>query len=226
MVKKKLKRFRENKTFSHLHEYNYVRLQKEPFPWKGRWSKEYFRNDNPITLELGCGKGEYTIALSKWYPERNFIGIDLKGARLWRGCKTVEEENIRNVAFIRSRADFLEDFFGENEISEIWITFPDPQMQSPRRKKRLTSPRFMNHYLKILKPGGMIHLKTDNEMFYEYTLNRIKESGSKILYASDDVYHSDAPKAITEVQTFYEQMHLEKGKTIKYVNFILKQDEK
>ncbi len=225
MTKRKLKRFRENKEFDHLFEYNYLSLQKAPFPLKGQWNNEYFNNDNPIVLELGCGKGEYTVGLADWYPESNFIGMDLKGARLWRGCKTVQETEMKNVAFIRSRADFLEEFFAENEISEIWITFPDPQIQSPRRKKRLTSPRFLEHYKKILKPGGVIHLKTDNQMFYEFTLNRIKDSGSELLFASEDVYHSDAPEAITSIQTFYEQMFLEEGKTIKYVKFKLNQDE-
>ncbi|MDZ7743789.1 MAG: tRNA (guanosine(46)-N7)-methyltransferase TrmB [Bacteroidota bacterium] len=226
MTKRKLNRFRENKEFDHLFEYNYASLRQKAFPLKGRWNQDFFNNELPIVLELGCGKGEYTVGLAEWYPKANFIGMDLKGARIWRGCKTVEEKRMKNIAFIRSRVDFLEEFFAENEISEIWITFPDPQIQSPRRKKRLTSPRFLGHYQKILKPGGIIHLKTDNSMFYEYTLNRIKESGSKLLFASEDVYQSDAPEAITSIQTFYEQMFLEEGKAIKYLKFKLKQDER
>lgn len=221
MTKRKLIRFEENKTFNNLFQYNLHQLQEEGFPLKGKWHQEYFRNNNPIILELGCGKGEYTIGLARNHPDKNYVGIDLKGARLWRGCKTATEDKMKNVAFIRSRVDFIEYFFDRDEVNEIWITFPDPQLQKPRERKRLTSPMFLDRYRKFLKPGGIIHLKTDNQVLHEYTLEVIKSLQHGLLYANNDIYNTEAPLDATFVKTFYEQKFLQEGKPITYLNFRL-----
>ena len=166
----KLQRFAENLTFPNLFQVGFDQLEKEGFALRGRW-REQFGNDNPITLELGCGKGDYTIALARIHPERNYIGVDIKGARLWRGAKTSNEEQMKNVAFIRTRIELIDRFFAEGEVSEIWITFCDPQLKKPN--KRLTSPRFLDTYRRFLAPGSIMHLKTDSQELYDYTLNEV-----------------------------------------------------
>lgn len=217
--KNKLQRFEENRSFRNLFQYSYEEVIKG-FPLKGKWH-EFFDNDRDIVLELGCGKGEYTTGLAQRYPEKNFIGMDIKGARLWRGLKTAEENRLKNVAFIRTRIDLIEYFFAENEVSEIWITFPDPQVKSTRERKRLTAPLFLNRYKQIMKPGGIVHLKTDALLLYDYTREIIEQEGHQILYANEDVYRSDLKNEVTEIQTFYEQMWLSYETPIKYLKFSL-----
>jgi tRNA (guanine-N7-)-methyltransferase len=217
VVKKKLAHFAENLTFKQLFQYPHLGLAAE-FPLKGKWHTDYFHDNKPITLELGCGKGEYTVSLASLYPGRNFIGIDIKGARLWKGCKMVEELKLNNVAFIRSRIEFIEYFFSRHEVDEIWLTFPDPQPQSNRIRKRLTSPEFLDRFR---QPGGMIHLKTDNTGLYSYTLRVIRESGHQLLFCSDDIYHMEQPHEATAIQTFYEEIYRKEGIPIKYAEFTL-----
>jgi tRNA (guanine-N7-)-methyltransferase len=221
VAKKKLIHFAENLTFSHLFQLSYKQLM-EGFPIKGNWNKDYFQNQHPVILELGCGKGEYTVNLAQAHPERNYIGIDIKGARLWKGCKMVDELNIRNAAFIRSRVELLEHFFAKGEVNEIWLTFPDPFEPGRRTNKRLTSPPFLERYRQVLAVDGIIHLKTDNSGLFHYTLGVIKEHGHELIYASEDVYEEDDEHAATAIQTFYEQKFRSDGIPIKYLEFKLK----
>jgi tRNA (guanine-N7-)-methyltransferase len=220
VVKKKLAHFAENLTFSHLFQDPYPDFTSE-FDLKGNWNKSYFLNEHPLILELGCGKGEYSVNLAQHNPGKNFIGVDIKGARLWKGCKMVQEEGLKNVAFIRSRVEYIEYFFGKEEVDEIWLTFPDPQPQSNRKRKRLTSPLFLNRYKKFLKPGGIIHLKTDNQGLYEYTLGIIEEEKLSLIFSSEDIYKLEHPHEATSIQTFYEAIYLKKDIPIKYIEFTL-----
>jgi tRNA (guanine-N7-)-methyltransferase len=220
VVKKKLAHFAENLTFKHLFQHPFAEFMAD-FPYKGTWNNGYFHNNNPITLEPGCGKGEYTVNLAVLHPDRNFIGMDIKGARLWKGCKMVQELGLKNVAFIRSRVEFIENFFTGNEVEEIWLTFPDPQPQSNRIGLRLTSPIFLGRFKNILKPGGIIHLKTDNQGLYHYTLQVIKEYGHHLLLSSDDIYRMEQSHEATAIQTFYEEMFRKDGIPIKYIEFTL-----
>lgn len=219
MAKKKLVHFRENLTFHHLFQPAYHHLL-FGFPLCSKWGKEYFHNDHPIVLELGCGKGEYTIGLARRYPEKNFIGMDIKGARLWRGAKTVQEEHLKNIAFIRQRVDFIDRFFGPGEVSGIWITFPDPQ--KGKERKRMTSPGFLEKYRKVLSPGGIIHLKTDDIALFNYTLEVIGEHQHKVLLQTTDLYRSGITDEILSIRTYYEQMWLLQGKPICYLQFALR----
>lgn len=221
MAKNKLARFEENLSFENFFQPNYDDI-KEGFALKGKWAKEFFKNDNPLILELGCGKGEYSVGLAKRYPDKNFIGIDIKGARMWRGCKTSVEDKMKNIAFLRSRIELIEFYFDENEVDEIWITFPDPQPRRIKENKRLTSPPFLKRYANILKPDGIVHLKTDAYILYLYTLEIIEEWGHKILFSTDNLYNSGIEDDVMGIQTFYEQMFLEQGKRINYVKFQLK----
>lgn len=220
MGKNKLARFAENETFANLFQLTYEQITKEGFALKGKWNELFFKNDNPIVLELGCGKGEYTVGLAKKYPNKNFIGIDIKGARLWRGCKTSNEDNMTNVAFVRTHIQMIESYFAENEVSEIWITFPDPQLKKPN--KRLTCERFLKLYKNILKQDGIVHLKTDSQELYEYTKDEVLiPSKREILYNTNDLYNSDFKEDVIEIQTFYEAMYLKIGKPITYLKFRL-----
>ncbi len=221
MTKKKLAHFAENLTFPHLFQHPYPDIP-EAFHLKNAWHSEYFHNEHPVTLELGCGKGEYTVHLAQNHPERNFIGVDIKGARLWKGCKEVQEQGLKNVAFIRSKIEFIERFFGENEVTEIWITFPDPHPITKRSYKRLTSPEFLDRYKKIMAKNGIMHLKTDNKGLYEYTLKVIEKYGHNLIFASDDIYNLAEPHESTAVQTFYEAKFRSAGIPIKYAEFTLK----
>lgn len=221
MAKKKLIHFEENLSYRHLFQQSYQELM-AGFPLKGCWNRDYFRNDQPIILELGCGKGEYTVNLAQANPGRNFIGMDIKGARMWKGCKMVEELQIQNAAFVRSRIELVEHFFGKDEVSEIWITFPDPHVVNRRAHKRLTSPRFLERYSQILMPGGIIHLKTDNTSLYNNTLDTIMEHGHELVFASDDVYNHPGAEEAKSVQTFYEAKFRTEGIPIKYLEFRLR----
>lgn len=216
MAKHKLQRFAENETFSNLFQRNKYDCVGAEFPLRGKWRTDYFHNDNPIVLELGCGKGEYTIAMAKRMPDRNYIGVDRKGARLWRGCKDALEAEMGNVAFLRITIDRIGYYFAEGEVDEIWVTFPDPQLQHERR--RLVSPRFVGYYRQIMKQGGgALHLKTDSRELYEYVLAKAPEQQWPILEHVDDVYGELCDPLLTEVQTFYEKMWLAEGKRISYV---------
>jgi tRNA (guanine-N7-)-methyltransferase len=216
--KKKLIHFQENLIFPHLFQLSYKDLQSD-FKLKSGWKKGFFMNQNPVIVELGCGKGEYTVGLAVQHPDKNYIGIDLKGARLWRGCKSVEELNLKNAGFIRTRVDNLEKLFGTLEVDEIWITFPDPQ--PGKERKRLTSPFFLDKYKKVLKEEGIIHLKTDDPDFFSYTLETLKEGNHHILFTTEDLYHSGLKEDVTQIQTYYEKIWLEKEKKICYLKFKL-----
>mgnify|MGYP006072760065 FL=1 len=219
--KNKLKRFRENETFPNVIQPERDDVLKGKFPYVGSWRKDFFKNKNPIVLELGCGKGEYTVHLAQRSPNINHIGIDIKGARFWRGAKTAIEEGYTNVCFIRMQVELIVQCFAEGEVDEIWITFPDPQIKYKRTKHRLTQPDLLKIYKTVLKSGGLIHLKTDSEFLFGYTLGVVSQMGV-IKYAHHDIYNnSDAPNIATEIQTFYENQFLEKKKAISYMNFTL-----
>ena len=219
--KNKLKRFRENETFPNVIQPKRDDVLKGKFPYVGTWRKDFFKNKNPIVLELGCGKGEYTVHLAQRSPNINHIGIDIKGARFWRGAKTAIEEGYTNVCFIRMQVELIVQCFDEGEVDEIWITFPDPQIKYKRTKHRLTQPDLLKIYKTVLKSGGLIHLKTDSEFLFGYTLGVVSQMGV-IKYAHHDIYNnSDAPDIATEIQTFYENQFLEKKKAISYMNFTL-----
>lgn len=221
--KNKLKRFKENDTFANVIQPTREEIVDGNFPYKGKWNRDFFKNDAPIVLELGCGKGEYSVALARKFPNKNFIGIDIKGARFWRGAKTAIEENMNNVAFIRSQIELIEGMFAENEVSEIWITFPDPQIKYKRTKHRLTNEAFLARYKKILNPEGTVHLKTDSEFMHGYTLGLLHGAGHKVLYANHDVYKNEgSPEEVTDIQTFYESQYLEVNKAITYIHFKIK----
>ncbi|MGA8855195.1 MAG: tRNA (guanosine(46)-N7)-methyltransferase TrmB [Christiangramia sp.] len=221
--KNKLKRFRENEKFENVIQPSREELTDNLFGLKGKWSQEFFKNDHPIVLELGCGKGEYTVELARQNPEKNFIGIDIKGARFWRGAKTAIEEGLENVAFVRTQIELIEYVFAVNEVSEIWITFPDPQIKYKRTKHRLTNPEFLQRYKNVLKEDGIMHLKTDSEFMHGYTLGLLHGEGHEILYAHHDIYKNEySPKEVTGIQTFYEKQYLEKGKPITYIQFKIK----
>jgi tRNA (guanine-N7-)-methyltransferase len=221
--KNKLRRFRENETFENVIQPSREELEKDEFSLKGNWNKDFFKNDNPIVLELGCGKGEYTIGLSKQDSAKNFIGIDIKGARFWRGAKTAIEEDLENVAFLRTQIELIDRVFAENEVDEIWITFPDPQIKYKRTKHRLTNAEFLQKYKHILKADGLVNLKTDSEFMHGYTLGLLHGEGHEILYAHHDIYKNEySPKAVREIQTFYEKQYLDQGKPITYIQFRIK----
>lgn len=223
--KRKLQQFAEVKTFDHFFELDYPTLTQQGFPLKGLWNESFFKNPKPIVLELGCGKGEYTVGLARMFPEYNYIGVDRKGARMWRGAKISLQEGIPNVAFIRGQVQNIECYFAPHEVQQIWITFPDPQLQSPRVRKRLTHPTFLERYRNILTPDHFLHLKTDDDTFFQYTLEVIEEGKHELVCATSDLYNTDIQEHIGEevrsIKTFYEQMWLKEGKAIKYVKFRL-----
>lgn len=221
MGKNKIIRFEENLTFDHLFQRSFEQLE-DGFHLKGRWHEDYFGNDNPIILELGCGKGEYTIGLARRNPDKNYIGVDIKGSRMWVGCKKAEELELKNVAFIRTRIVLIERFFGSDEVSEIWLTFSDPHLRGAHNRKRLSSPQFLQRYSKFLKEDNLIHLKTDNRPLFDYTLRVIEEGNHDKGVVSFDVYEEGAPPEVMGIQTFYEEMWREEGRTIHYLNFRMK----
>ena len=218
----KQEKFIEFDTFKNCFTLFFENISKG-FLLKGRWHSDYFKNSNPIVLELGCGKGEYTIGLSENNHSKNYIGVDIKGNRIWVGAKYAIENNLNNVAFLRTRIDFIEHCFLENEIDEIWITFPDPQPQSTRKRSRLTNPLFLNRYKKILKKGGLIHLKTDSTSLYEYTLQEIEENKNLIIWQTDNLYQNcpDNRQELIQIKTHYEKLFTDKGENIKYICFTL-----
>jgi len=218
--KNKLRRFRENETFANVIQPERDEVLSDSFHLKGKWNSEYFKNENPIVLELGCGKGEYSVALGEKFPEKNFIGVDIKGARFWRGAKTAIEKGISNVAFLRTQIELIDKLFAGSEVSEIWITFPDPQIKYKRTKHRMTNMEFLARYKKILKPDGIVHLKTDSEFMHGYTLGLLHGQGHEVLYANHNIYRNEgAPEEVTGIQTFYEQFYLEQDKPITYIRF-------
>lgn len=223
MGKNKISRFAENRTFDHVLQPTFTELQAADLRFKGRWNADFFKRDAPLVLELGCGGGEYTVGLAQLQPQKNYIGIDIKGARIWRGAKTAKELGLNNVAFVRTHVDHILRCFGRHEVSEIWLTFSDPQIGKAR--KRLTSPLFLTRYKEILKPDGLIHLKTDSPLLYEYTLEQIEENKLPTFERSAEVYgeliHRVSPEEqdVLNIKTYYEQMWLEEGRTIHYVRF-------
>jgi tRNA (guanine-N7-)-methyltransferase len=221
MAKRKLKKFAEVSSFDNCFFLSFEQARDGGLPLKGKWNSDYFKNNNPIVLELGCGKGEYTVGLARRFPDKNFIGVDIKGNRIWTGAKTAIEEKRNNVAFIRTRIDFIDTCFAENEVDEIWITFPDPQPQKTRVRNRLTNMMFITRYQKILKEGGVVHLKTDNEPFYEYTREVVTENNLEVLDGTNDLYAdtSQRDEALTSIKTYYEKKFSDLGFKICYLKF-------
>ncbi len=223
MAKNKIKKFREVDSFDNCFFLSFEESKENGLPLKGKWHKDFFKNENPIVLELGCGKGEYTIGLAKRYANKNFIGVDIKGNRIWTGAKTAIDEKMDNVAFVRTRIDFIEACFSANEVSEIWITFPDPQPQKTRVRKRLTNIMFVNRYKNIMVKGGIINLKTDSEPFYDFSREVIQENKLIELDATNDLYAvgSLRDEALTNIKTYYEKLFSEKGFKICYLKYKL-----
>ena len=218
--KNKLKKFIENESFSNVIQPERKELLADSFIYKGNWNKHYFKNNNPIIVELGCGKGEYTVNLAKSNPNKNYIGIDIKGARFWRGAKTSLDENLENVVFLRTQIELIDFVFGKQEVKEIWLTFPDPQIKYQRRKHRLTNPLFLNLYKNILVDKGMVHLKTDSEFLHGYTLGVLKGLSIKPLFSNHDIYkNNNAPAEVINIKTHYEKLFLETKKNISYLRF-------
>ena len=217
MGKNKLARFAENETFNNLFQHTDFDISVEKFPLQGNWQNDFFKNENPIVLELGCGRGDYTVELARRFPNLNFIGIDRKGARLWRGAKTALEEKLSNVAFLRTAIDQIAAFFAPGEVHEIWITFPDPQPRKERR--RLTSPIFIERYKSILMQNGIINLKTDSRELYQYTIETAHQQNWEIIEQIDNVYEPPLNPILTEIQTFYEKMWIKEQRTISFLKF-------
>lgn len=218
MGKNKLSKFAQMAEYPHVFQYPWARLQVEPVPLKGCWRSEFFRNDKPLILELGCGKGEYAVGLAERFPDKNFIGIDIKGARMWTGAKASLEAGMPNVAFLRTEIELLEHFFAEGEVDEIWITFPDPQMK--KATKRLTGTSFIKRYIRVLRPRGIVHLKTDSPFLYTYTKEMVGLNSFEVLAMTDDLYAGDLVSDILDIKTYYEGQWLARGLTIKYIQFI------
>jgi tRNA (guanine-N7-)-methyltransferase len=226
LAKNKLAHFEELRSFPHVVEPPIEIALSGESQWQGSWAS-FFKNANPITLELGCGKGEYTVGMAQMYPNRNFIGVDIKGARMWRGAKTVDEEKIPNAAFLRTRIEFISAFFGKEEVDEIWLTFSDPQLKDGREKHRLTHPRFLSNYRKFASPEAWVHMKTDSRFLADYTLEVLKEEKISPDFVAFDLYGKDwnnlseEDKKHMELKTFYENKFLEKNIPINYIRFQL-----
>lgn len=224
MGKNKLAKFADMEEFPHVFQVPSHQVRDGAvFEMKGRWNELFFKNNHPIVLELGCGKGEYTVGLGKLYPDKNFIGVDIKGARLWTGAKQSHQEGMTNVAFLRTNIEMIHHFFGANEVSEIWLTFPDPQMK--KTTKRLTATNFMKLYQQFVKPEGIIHLKTDSNFMFTYTCEMVKENHYPVNFCNADLYHSGSADPILAIKTYYEQQWLDRGITIKYIQFLLQHRE-
>lgn len=221
--KNKLQKFDDMAEYPHVFQFPFAALQEKGFDMKGHWGERFFKNNNPIVLELGCGKGEYTVGLGKLYPEKNFIGVDIKGARMWSGAKEALEAEMTNVAFLRTSIELISQFFAPGEVAEIWITFPDPQMK--KVNKRLTSTRFMRMYREILSGEGIIHLKTDSNFMYTYTTEMVKANHYPVLFSNNDLYHSGLVDTILSIKTYYEQQWLDRGLNIKYIKFVCEERE-
>lgn len=223
MGKNKLSKFAEMQSFSNVLQVTFSQLEQYDHPMKGNWNRDFFHNQKPIVLELGCGKGEYTTGLAEAKPENNYIGIDIKGARMWKGAKYATDNQLLNVGFLRTHIEMVDRFFATGEVSEIWLTFPDPQMKKVR--KRLTSTRFIQLYRKFLKPGGIVHLKTDSRFQFLYTREMVMANGFQVVEELDDVYGNGSTDSILSIKTFYEKQWLARGITIKYISFIPHQNE-
>ncbi|KAA6349408.1 tRNA (guanine-N(7)-)-methyltransferase [termite gut metagenome] len=219
MGKDKLQKFADMATFPHVFEYPYAKAEGIPFQMQGNWKQDFFRNNNPIVLELGCGRGEYTVELGKMFPNKNFIAVDIKGARMWSGASESLKTGMKNVAFLRTNIEIINHFFTKNEVSEIWLTFPDPQMK--KATKRLTSTYFMERYRKFLLPSGSIHVKTDSHFLFAYTRYMIEENRLPIELITENLYHSGLKDDILSIKTHYEQQWMARGLNIKYVRFQL-----
>lgn len=235
MGKGKLAKFADMETYENVFQYPYSVIDNVPFEMRGHWREQYFHNDHPIVLELGCGKGEYTVELAKLYPETNFIGVDIKGARMWTGATQALNEGLKNVAFLRTNIEIIERFFAEDEVQEIWLTFSDPQMKNPR--KRLTSTYFLERYRKFLVDGGIIHLKTDSNFLFTYTTYMVEKNSLPVLFRTEDLYGNSEGTVLTEsttdnslrtvptelltIQTYYESMWIARGLNIKYLKWQL-----
>jgi tRNA (guanine-N7-)-methyltransferase len=216
--KNKLQKFEDINGFPHVFQYPFAALQENGFEMKGKWNELFFKNNHPVVLELGCGRGEYTVELGRLFPEKNFIGVDIKGARLWTGAKQALQTQMNNIAFLRTHIELIDYFFAPGEVSEIWITFPDPQMS--KVNKRMTSARFMKLYQNILTDKGLIHLKTDSSFLFNYTREMIKINHLPVLIETDDLYNSHLADEILSIQTYYEQQWLSRGLNIKYITFV------
>lgn len=223
MGKGKLEKFAEMETFKNVFQYPFSVLENVPFDMKGHWCDDYFKNNHPIVLELGCGKGEYTVGLARLFPDVNFIGVDIKGARMWTGAKQALAEGLDNVAFLRTNIEMIDRFFAQDEVREIWLTFSDPQMKNAR--KRLSSTFFMNRYRRFLVDGGVVHLKTDSNFLFTYTSLMVEKNQLPLLQKTADLYHTadvdEATRRILSIQTYYESMWMERGLNIKYIKFRL-----
>ena len=227
MGKGKLEKFADMETYACVFQYPYSVVSDVPFDMRGHWGEQYFHNDNPIVLELGCGKGEYTVDLAKQHPDINFIGVDIKGARMWTGATEATREGLKNVAFLRTNIEIIDRFFAENEVQEIWLTFSDPQMKNPR--KRLTSTYFMERYRRFLVDGGLIHLKTDSNFLFTYTTYMVEKNRLPLAFRTEDLYHDEqsannVEPATLSIQTYYESMWIARGLNIKYMKFRLPHD--
>jgi len=218
--KNKLAKFADMEEFPHVFQVSSHAVREgQTFEMKGKWNELFFKNNNPIVLELGCGKGEYTVGLGELYPNKNFVGVDIKGARIWSGAKDSFQKGMKNVAFLRTNIEMIFHFFAENEVSEIWLTFPDPQMK--KVTKRLTATNFMKSYQQFLKPNGLIHLKTDSNFMFTYTYEMVKANQFEVIFSNNDLYASNLNDPILSIKTYYEQQWLERGLTIKYIQFEL-----
>ncbi len=219
MGKNKLYKFAKLETYDHVFQASFDERNRQNFSMKGQWKKSFFKNDNPLVLELGCGKGEYTVGLAELYPDKNFIGMDIKGARLYTGATQALNKELQNVAFVRAKIELINSFFEENEVDEIWITFPDPQMKKTR--KRLTSSKFLYFYREVLASEGIIHLKTDSNFLYTYTDALVQQNNLPVFVNTSDLYNSDIVDDVLSIKTFYESQFFEQGIPIKYLKFIL-----
>ena len=222
MSKNKLKKFADMETFGCVLQYPRETVVDGQFPYRGKWHSDFFHNDNPIVLELGCGKGEYTVALARRNPDRNYIGVDIKGARMWTGASAAEREGLGNVAFLRTEIELISLFFASGEVAEIWITFPDPQMKKTR--KRLTSTRFLEDYRRFLLPDAPVRLKTDSPFLFEYTRRLAELNGLHVAEVTDDLYGSGKADAETSIKTYYESQWLSRGKKIKLISFSIPEE--